>query len=149
MLSAPAVSTEVLGRLHYYRTVGGLPAHVDSRGRLAVTIGGKVRALILAEYWGYRLKDELAVWNLRGPIIWHPVQRLTMLTSAFPEEEHTPQFNSLLQQTDSLLVEPGIPIVLPTPGDGSRGWETPIRDLFRPTMATVLTAFAECVSRDR
>ncbi|WP_228001033.1 hypothetical protein [Nocardia australiensis] len=146
-MSAPSVSEDVMHRLHYYRTVGGLPAHVDERGRIAVRIGGNVRAFVMVEYWGYRVRDELGELCLHGPMIWHPVRRLTMLTRAYPDEDRTRAFEEIVRQTDSVLVEPGHSIVLPTPGDSGRGWITPVRDMFRPSMVTALAALTECVSR--
>ncbi|MEV6427653.1 hypothetical protein [Nocardia sp. NPDC051463] len=147
-MPAPTIAEEILGRCHYYRTACALPCHVDERGRLAITIGGTLRALVLAEYWGYRVQEELAAWRMSGPTIWHPVQRLTILTGPYPIDDYDPAVRDLLRCTDSVLVEPGRPIILPSPGDGVRGWASPIRDLFRPTMATVLTTLAEYAARE-
>ncbi|MEV6427805.1 hypothetical protein [Nocardia sp. NPDC051463] len=148
-MSAPDVSEDVLHHLHYLRTVCGLPAHVDRRGRLAVVIGGKVRAADMPEYWGYRVKAALAEQGWLGPVLWHPMRRLIFLTGPYPPEEaDNHRISSALSKTGSLIVAPNDVLTLPSPGDDSRGWLSPIRDRFRPNMISVLAALVKCDRRE-
>ncbi|MFD0363395.1 hypothetical protein ACFQZZ_18265 [Nocardia sp. GCM10030253] len=147
-MRAPAVSEELLHQLHYLRTACGLPAHVDERGRLAVAIGGKVRAADMPEYWGYRVKDLLAERGLLGPVLWRPMRRLTFLTGAYPPElADNYRISFTLLKTGSAIIAPNDILILPSPDDDSRGWLCPIRDQFRPSMITVLGALVECDGR--
>jgi hypothetical protein len=77
-MSVSAVA-DALGRCHYYRTVCQLPCHVDESGRIAVTIGGRVRAVTTPEPLGNAIREYLLARSWIGPIVWH---RSRMYTAA-------------------------------------------------------------------
>ncbi|WP_068059453.1 hypothetical protein [Nocardia xishanensis] len=148
-MTAPAIPADIVGACHYLRTVGGLPCHVDNSNRIAVTIGGTIRALTVPDYWGARIKDKLAEFGLKGPTIWHPFHRMTFLTGSYDHSDHSDRTATVIRRSGSVLIEPGTPLYLPAPGEESRRWQTPVRDLFRPTMASVLDALVYCVEEER
>lgn len=143
-MSAPTLSDELLGRCHYLRTVGQLPCHINEHGRLALMVGGNVRAIIMTETWGARVKFKLTQFGISGPIMWHPFQRLTFITSGHDPASDRADIGDILRDTDTMLMEPGRMVTLPGPTDDGRGWDTPVRDHFRPAMGSVLAALAAC-----
>lgn len=148
-MSTSVVPAEILGGCHYLRTVGNLPVHIDRQNRIAVAIGGSIRAISMPEHWGYRTKEELRKFSITGPIVWHPFHRLTFLTRALDPRDRDVNAEYVLRYTDSVIIEPGRSVVLPTPGLSGRGWDTPIRDHFRPAMSSVLAALIGCADSER
>lgn len=137
-----------LGRCHYYRTVCGLPCHIDESGRIAVTIGGTLQALTTPESLGRAIRDFLSARSLLGPILWHRSRRYTFLASYSPETEDDSIYSRILLRTNSQIVPPQGLVALPSPGDPDtyRRWIHPARDVFRPTLKTLLDALTECAT---
>ncbi|MEV0294395.1 hypothetical protein [Nocardia sp. NPDC050710] len=104
----------------------------------------------MSEYWGHCVKDRLSGFGMVGPIVWHPFNQLTVITGLYdPAHLDQRRVSEVLRETDSVLIEPGQVLTLPTPGDSSRGWETPPRNSFRPAMSSVLAALVACVDQRR
>lgn len=148
-MSASAVPADALGTCHYLRTVAALPVHVDDRGRVIATIGGGLRAITMPEYWGYRTRARLADWRITGPIIWHPIRRLTFLTGAHDPVDLDDTAVATIRETGVQLLDTGTLLPLPGPASEVIGWDTPPRDLFRPAMSSVLGALTAALDADR
>lgn len=144
-MSASTISA-ALGRCHYYRTVCGLPCHVDDSGRIAVTVGGRLQAVTVPEPLGRRMRELLVARALVGPIVGHRSRRYTFLTNHSPEAEDESLYAGALLRTNSHVVPPSCLVALPFPNDdGSyRRWVEPARDRFRPRLGTVLDTLLEC-----
>ncbi|WP_454200050.1 hypothetical protein [Nocardia sp. Marseille-Q1738] len=143
-MSASAVA-DALGRCHYYRTVCQLPCHIDESGRIAVTIGGRVRALTTPEPLGRAIRDYLLARSLAGPIVWHRSRRYTFLACYSTEAEDHSLYTRTLLRTNSLIIPPLGIVALPSPSDHVyRRWIEPARDGYRPCLKTVLDALIAC-----
>lgn len=144
-----SVPADALGTCHYLRTVAALPVHADSQGRIIATIGGNLRAVTMPEYWGYRVRDHLADWRIAGPIIWHPIRRLTFLTGAHDEVDLDDTTVAAIRATGVRVLGTGTLLPLPGPHSEVMGWDTPARDLFRPAMSSVLAALTAVLDAQR
>ncbi|MGY1899409.1 hypothetical protein [Nocardia gipuzkoensis] len=145
-MSASAVA-DALGRCHYYRTVCQLPCRIDDSGRIALTIGGRVRAVTTPEPLGHAIRENLLARSWAGPIVWHRSRRYTFLTgySAEADDDHSLYARTLLR-TNSLIIPPLGIVALPSPTDHGthRRWIEPARDSYRPCLKTVLDALLAC-----
>ncbi|ONM50605.1 hypothetical protein [Nocardia donostiensis] len=141
-----SVVNAALGRCHYYRTVCALPCHIDDAGRIAVVVGGSLRAVTVPEPLGQQMRETLSTRSLVGPIVWHRSRRYTFLTGYSPEAEDNSLYASVLLGTNSQIVPPLGTVALPSPGDTDtfRRWIHPARDGFRPSLTTVLDTLLEC-----
>lgn len=134
-----------LGRCHYYRTVCGLPCHVNESGRIALTIGGRVRAVTTPDGLGKVMREFLSARSLVGPVVSHRSRRYTFLTGYSPEAEESSLYARALLRTNSQIVPPLATVALPGPVDDAyRRWVVPARDVYRPSLKTVLDALVEC-----
>ncbi|MFI6168805.1 hypothetical protein ACIBCN_18640 [Nocardia sp. NPDC051052] len=149
MTPTPPADAEVLRACHYLRTVGRLPCHVAEDGLLNLPVGGDVLCLRTPEDWGYQVKAQLNRDGLTAPIMWHPTKWLVILANGplVPDEIY-PRYLESLYRTGSVLLNRGRPLILPTPGDETRGWDTPVRDHFRPGLTSVLAALDTCYERE-
>jgi hypothetical protein len=144
-MSVSAVA-DALGRCHYYRTVCQLPCHIDESGRIAVTIGGRVRAITTPEPLGNAIRGYLLARSWTGPIVWHRSRRYTFLTSYSAEADDHSLYARTLLRTNSLIIPPLGIVALPSPTDNGtyRRWIEPARDGYRPCLRTVLDALVAC-----
>jgi hypothetical protein len=123
-----------------------LPCHIDDSGRIAVTIGGHVRALTTPEPLGRAIGEYLLARSRVGPIVWHRSRRYTFLAGYSAEAEDHSLYARTLLRTNSLII-PSLGIVaLPSPTDHGtyRRWIEPARDSYRPCLKTVLDALVAC-----
>lgn len=137
-----------LGRCHYYRTVCGLPCHIDKSGRITVTIGGNLQALTTPELLGRAMRDFLSARSLVGPVLWQRSRRYTFLASYSIEAEDYTLYSRTLLRTNSQIVPSQGTVALPSPGDPGTycRWLHTVRDVFRPTLKTLLDALTECAA---
>ncbi|RBO82049.1 hypothetical protein [Nocardia puris] len=143
-----AVSADALGTCHYLRTVAALPVHADSQGRIIATIGGNLRAITMPEYWGYRVRDRLSSWRITAPTMWHPIQRVTILTGAHDPTDLDDTALAAITATGARILDTGA--LLPLPGHSEvTGWSAPPRTATRPAMSTVLGALAAALAAQR
>lgn len=135
-------SEDAVTRVHYYRNVCGIPCgpHGDS-DRITLHIRD-IGALSMPASLGERTHDRMLLAGVSGPIFSHDIDRWTFLTGPHQlggEMTLVARLNALNVQ----IVPIGAEVLLPSPADEvsrRRRWIAKPRDMFRPSIGTVLNA---------